>query len=205
MINKDTKIFGSFSNNPGNNGCKFFNKKFASDNINAIYKSFYSNDIGKSIQAALTLGFSGFAVSMPFKIEIIKFLDEYEEAVNEIGACNTVIIKNGKLKGYNTDWKGVYNYLYTSYLSKSMTILGNGGFSKAVQYACKRLDVTTEIITRSNWGIIKNVSTPIFNATPADIVTKQQLLDARPHTPEGKIIANLQAVEQYRLYTNKLS
>ena len=45
MINKDTKIYGSFSNNPGNNGCKFFNKKFQENNINAIYKSFYSNNI----------------------------------------------------------------------------------------------------------------------------------------------------------------
>ena len=44
MIDKDTKIYGSFSNNPGNNGCKFFNAQFKKEGINAIYKSFYSNN-----------------------------------------------------------------------------------------------------------------------------------------------------------------
>ena len=38
QINKDTKIYGSFSSNPGNNGCVFFNRKFQENNINAIYK-----------------------------------------------------------------------------------------------------------------------------------------------------------------------
>ena len=45
MINKDTEIYCSFSSNPGNNGCVFFNKVFKKKNIDAIYKSFYSNDI----------------------------------------------------------------------------------------------------------------------------------------------------------------
>ena len=47
IINKDTKIYGSFSSNPGNNGCTFFNNKFQENNINAIYKSFYSDNIKK--------------------------------------------------------------------------------------------------------------------------------------------------------------
>ena len=68
MINKDTKIYGSFSNNPGNNGCKFFNSKFKEDNINAIYKSFYSSNIRDSINAVKILGIKGCAISMPFKV-----------------------------------------------------------------------------------------------------------------------------------------
>ena len=39
LINKDTKIYCSFSSNPGNNGCIYFNTKFQQNNINAIYKS----------------------------------------------------------------------------------------------------------------------------------------------------------------------
>ena len=97
MINKDTKIYGSFSNNPGNNGCSFFNKKFKENNINAIYKSFYSDDIKKSVDAVKTLDIKGFAVSMPFKVEIIKYLDKKDKTVDIIGACNTVINNKGKL------------------------------------------------------------------------------------------------------------
>ena len=49
MINKDTKIYCSFSENPGNNGGMFFNDAFKRNNIDAIYKSFYSNNIKKSV------------------------------------------------------------------------------------------------------------------------------------------------------------
>ena len=49
MINKDTKLYGSFSDKPGNNGCMFFNKGFKKHKIDAIYKSFYSTDIKKTI------------------------------------------------------------------------------------------------------------------------------------------------------------
>ena len=45
LINKDTKLFGSFSDNPGSRGSEFFNKQFAFHGINAIYKSFYSINI----------------------------------------------------------------------------------------------------------------------------------------------------------------
>ena len=48
MINKDTKLYGSFSDKPGNNGCMFFNKGFKKHKIDAIYKSFYSTNIKKT-------------------------------------------------------------------------------------------------------------------------------------------------------------
>ena len=202
MINKDTKIFGSFSANPGNNGCKFFNKKFNSNGINAIYKSFYSENIEKSIQAAIVLGISGFAVSMPFKEQIIVLLNEIDCATKEIGACNTVIIKDNQLKGYNTDWLGVYKYLLKNKI-KSLSIYGNGGFSKAVQYACKKLHIDFEIITRKNWQQTPKYEN-VFNATPVEIKHKN-LIDARPHTTTGMIIAEFQANEQYKIYMNELS
>ena len=111
-INKDTKIYCSFSNNPGNNGCKFFNKLFKKNNINAIYKSFYSDDIKKSIEAVKSLNISGFAVSMPFKTEILNLVDYISDEAFEIGAANTIINHNNKLRAYNTDWIGIYNYFF---------------------------------------------------------------------------------------------
>ena len=203
MINKDTKIYASFSNNPGNNGCKFFNNMFKKDGINAIYKSFHSNDILESIIAVKILDIKGFAVSMPFKVDILKFVDKKSSEVKEIGAANTVINDDSVLTAYNTDWMGVYEYLQ-SFVIEDITILGDGGFSKAVQYACKKLSISTKIITRTNWDTIKDVSNTVFNATPADVIHKN-LIDGRSHTVEGKIIANLQAIEQYKIYTNELS
>jgi shikimate 5-dehydrogenase len=198
-INKDTKIYGSFSSNPGNNGCIFFNTKFQENGVNAIYKSFYSDDIRTSITAAKILNFSGFAVSMPFKVEILNHVDKIDSAAQEIGAANTIINKDGYLKAYNTDWVGVSKFFLDP--PKSLIILGNGGFSKAVQYACKSLNIKYQVITRNDWDKVPNLEGNIFNATPIDVNVKGNLIDGRPFTKTGKIIATLQAEEQYKIYT----
>jgi shikimate dehydrogenase len=199
FINKDTKIYCSFSSNPGNNGCIYFNSLFKEKNINAIYKSFYSDDIYKSIQAVKTLNISGFAVSMPFKTEILQYVDNIDNAVSEIGAANTVINNNGYLTAYNTDWLGVHKYF--SDPPKSLTILGNGGFSKAIQYACNKLNINFKIISRKDWALVPLLDGTVFNATPIDVEIKGKLIDGRPFSKDGKIIAKFQAYEQFKLYT----
>ena len=201
MINKDTKIYCSFSSNPGNNGCIFFNDEFERNGIDAIYKSFYSDDIKKSIEAVKSLGIKGFALSMPFKIEALDYVDEVEESARKIGSINTVVNKDGYLKGYNTDWIGVKKYFETRRFD-SIYIIGNGGFSKAVQYTWDVMDIGFEVITRENWNIIEELKDKIiFNATPVDINTDNFLIDGQPHTDTGREIALYQAKEQFKIYT----
>ena len=201
MINKETKIYCSFSSNPGNNGCIFFNDEFERNGIDAIYKSFYSDDIKKSIEAVKSLGIKGFALSMPFKIEALDYVDEVEESARKIGSINTVVNKDGYLKGYNTDWIGVKKYFETRRFD-SIYIIGNGGFSKAVQYTCDVMDIGFEVITRENWNIIEELKYKIiFNATPVDINTDNFLIDGQPHTDTGREIALYQAKEQFKIYT----
>ena len=201
MVNKDTKIYCSFSSNPGNNGCVFFNGKFQELNINAIYKSFYSDDIKKSIEAVKSLDIKGFALSMPFKIEALDYVDEVEDSARKIGSINTVVNEDGHLKGHNTDWVGVKKYFETQRFN-SLYIIGNGGFSKAVQYTCNVMDIGFEIITRENWELISELSNKVlFNTTPVDIKTDNFLIDGRPHTDVGKEIALYQAKEQFKIYT----
>ena len=204
-INKDTRIYGSFSNNPGNNGCIFFNEMFEKHNINAIYKSFYSINTKDLITSVKHLNFSGFALSMPLKINIIKYLDKIDESASEIGAVNTVVNNNSILTGYNTDWLGVKNYL-SDLLNEStiLTILGNGGFSKAIQYYCRTSNIPYKVITRLEWEQVTELSGYVFNATPINInISKHaHLIDGRPFTEEGQKIAKLQAIEQFYLYTN---
>jgi len=201
MINKETKIYCSFSSNPGNNGCIFFNSKFKERNMNAIYKSFYSDDIKKSIEAVKSLGIKGFALSMPFKIEALDYVDEVEDSARKIGSINTVVNKDGYLKGYNTDWVGVKKYFEVRRFD-SIFIIGNGGFSKAIQYTCNVMDIRFEVITRENWNIIEELEDKIiFNATPVDVKTDNFLIDGRPYTDTGREIALYQAKEQFKIYT----
>jgi shikimate dehydrogenase len=199
-INKDTKIYGSFSTAPGNNGCIFFNKKFQENNINAIYKSFYSDNIEKAVDAVKTLDFGGFAVSMPFKVEILKYVDEIDHVTKIIGAANTIVNTKGYLRAFNTDGVAIYTY-FEDNKPESLTILGNGGFSKAVQYACTYLNIPFTIVARHDFPNVPNLRGIVFNATPVDVIVKGTLIDGRPFAEDGKKIALLQAEEQYKIYT----
>ena len=201
MLNKDTKIYCSFSSNPGNNGCIFFNGEFERNGIDAIYKPFYSDDIKKSIEAVRSLDIKGFALSMPFKIESLDYVDEVEDSARNIGSINTVVNKDGYLKGYNTDWIGVKKYFEIKRFD-SIYIIGNGGFSKSVQYTCDIMDIKLSIITRKNWRLIDELDdTVLFNATPINIKTNNLLIDGRPYTDTGREIALYQAKEQFKIYT----
>jgi shikimate 5-dehydrogenase len=204
MVNKDTKVFGSFSDNPGNNGCMFFNKGFKKHNIDAIYKSFNSTDIKKTIGSVKHLGFSGFALSMPLKTQVLPYLDVLSESVKSIGAANTVLIKDELLWGYNTDYVGVYEFFKDKDL-KFVSIIGNGGFSKAIQYAFDMLKIGYVIYNRDEIKNIDEVENQYFiNATPADIKSKKnKIIDGRPFTKTGKEIFKYQALEQFKLYTGK--
>ena len=204
MINKDTLLFGSFSENPGNNGCEFFNYGFKKHKIDAIYKSFYSNDIERTVDAVKHLNFSGFALSMPLKSAILPYLDIVTDSVMKIGAANTIIHKDEQLWGYNTDYVGVYDYFKDKDL-KFVSIIGNGGFSKAIQYAFDLLKIGYVIYYRNDINQIDEVVDRYFiNATPVEITSKYNtIIDGRPFTETGKEIFRLQALEQFKLYTGK--
>ena len=202
VINKDTKLYGSFSEQPGNNGCLFFNEAFQRYNINAIYKSFYSDDIKSTIQSVKHLQFGGFALSRPNKVSVIELLDELDIDSEKIGAVNTVIINDNKLIGYNTDWMGVYDFLKNKSINH-INIIGTGGFSKAIMYSLSKLNINFSIVFKNDIPNIDDVDNQYFiNATPVEIKSsKNKIIDLRPHTEDGKLVSKLQAIYQFKLYT----
>ncbi|MEK9153702.1 MAG: shikimate dehydrogenase, partial [Patescibacteria group bacterium] len=89
------------------------------------------------IQKVRDLGFRGCAFTMPYKVDIIPFLDYVDETAKKIGAVNTVVNNNGRLEGYNTDWLGVKYSLenITDIKGKKVAIVGAGGAARAAVYA----------------------------------------------------------------------
>ena len=78
---------------------------------------------------------SGINVTIPYKQEIMPFLDEISAEAAQIGAVNTVLRKDGRLIGYNTDYFGfgqMLDYNGISYKNKTAVVLGNGGAARAV-------------------------------------------------------------------------
>jgi shikimate 5-dehydrogenase len=211
IIDKNTLLFGSFSKKAGSVGCKLFNTSFQFHNINAIYKSFSVENIEQAITSAKYLQFSGFGVSMPFKTEIIKYIDNIDENVKKTNSCNTVINKNNILYGYNTDYMAVKEFLneFKHNKKKSFYILGNGSYSKTVQICCQELEINYTLITRDNWDIIKNIkNSTIFNCTPVPNINyteeTNRFIDCINTTDSGYILAKKQAKIQYKLYTGKI-
>jgi len=202
MINKDTLVFGSFSKKAGNVGCLFFNTEFQKRGINAIYKSFSIVSIQDAVAAAKCLGFSGFAVSMPFKTEIIQYLDEVDEIVKKTNSCNTVLIRNSKLYGYNTDCSAVKEVLST--VNSPLYILGNGGYSKTVQFCARELGLSYEVITRETWKTIPSIqNSTVFNCTPVETICVDAtncFIDCITTTTTGAELALKQAKVQLELY-----
>jgi shikimate dehydrogenase len=204
IINKDTSIYGSFAKKAGNKGCILFNNAFEFYGINAIYKSFSVNDIMLAVEAARALDIKGFAVTMPYKIDVLKYVDSHSEEVDEIGAANTVTNKDGHLKAHNTDYLAAKTILLET-PKKPLYILGDGGYSKAVQYAAKSIGLEYKIIKRSNWEDIGNVvDSTVYNCTPEESIKvsySNNFIDCLVNSDTGRRLGKIQAGHQFELYT----
>jgi shikimate dehydrogenase len=97
------------------------------------------------------LGIRGFGVSMPFKVEIMSYLDDIEPLARRIGAVNTVVNDDGKLSGYNADARGAAEALAetTSIDGKRILIVGAGGAGRAVAHGLHERGAVLHIVNRS--------------------------------------------------------
>ena len=111
MINKDTEIYCSFAKEAGNTGCRLMNTSFYYYGLNKIYKSFSIDNIEEAVNSVRTLDIKGFAITMPFKMEVLKYVDTTDAIVSQVGAANTVINEDGRLLAYNTDAYAAMAYL----------------------------------------------------------------------------------------------
>lgn len=91
--------------------------------------------VGELLTAGTTLGFNAFNVTHPCKQLVLEHLDHIDPAAKRLGACNTVLIDNGKLVGYNTDRSGFASALAMELPDADLTdvvLLGAGGAGSAV-------------------------------------------------------------------------
>lgn len=124
--------------------------------------------------------FNGINVTIPYKKSVIPYLDEVSETARKIGAVNTVVNKNGRLYGYNTDFYGMRELIRHAGINvenKKVLIFGTGGTSATARAAAESLSAR-EIINVSRSGkngavtyeqaaLIHNDADIIINTTPS--------------------------------------
>lgn len=95
-------------------------------------------DLENAVRGMRGLGIHGLNVTMPHKSTVISFLDEVDPAVKFLGSANTILNKDGKLSGFNTDGVGALKALRengTELSEKKVLLLGAGGAAKAIAFA----------------------------------------------------------------------
>lgn len=141
VINGKTKVVGIIGNPVDQTlSPPMHNTAFQHLNLNWCYLPFLveKSQVGPAVQAIKGLNLVGLNVTMPFKADVIEFLDEVEEEARIVKAVNTIHRQDDVLKGYNTDGKGFLLSLKedaeTEMKGKSVFVLGCGGAARSIAY-----------------------------------------------------------------------
>lgn len=177
----------------------YFNEKFRSESIDAEYVNFeipHINDFPEIIKSNPEL--CGLNVTIPYKEQVIPFLDALDPDTAKIGAVNVIKIirSKGKVKlvGYNSDIIGFTQSIQPLLLPhhKKALILGTGGASKAVFHGLKNLGIESTFVSRTRQSddmLLYNELTPdimdthtvIINCTPVGMYPKVNFCPEIPY------------------------
>ncbi|HWY09758.1 MAG TPA: shikimate dehydrogenase [Bacteroidia bacterium] len=156
---------------------KYFEEKFKKENlINFSFTNFELNSISEFeniIKQNPQL--KGVSVTVPYKEQIIPFINELSSEAKEIGAVNCINFVNGKSIGYNTDVFGFKTSIkpFLEPKHNRALIFGTGGSSKAIAYALKQIGVDYFFVTSSQ---IKKNTNAFFYSELSEIILSQFLL-----------------------------
>ena len=176
----------------------YFQKKFIENKIftNYNYKNFDIENISEIEKIFEIKNLAGLNITIPYKEKVIPYLNELTATAQQIGAVNTVVFKNKKTVGHNTDIVGFENALklFIGTSSKKALVLGSGGASKAVKFVLKKNKIDLITVSRNpkknemnyddiNQKMINNYPL-IINCTP--LGTKPKIEEA-PNIPYNYI------------------
>ena len=154
-ISDRTKIYGitgfplHYTSSP-----EIHNKGYDKNNIDAVYVPIRSPKISEVVEFCNTVGIEGMSVTVPHKETVLIETNSIDSEVSEIRACNTIVKKDGRWFGYNTDASGfsqaLQEFLGVEKLKRRrVAIIGAGGAARAIAYAVKKLGGKACIFNRT--------------------------------------------------------
>ena len=130
---------------------KYFSEKFEREGITGCaYVNFPLASIDELPAVLADAELCGLNVTIPYKEQVLPFLDAKSPVVEAIGACNCIRIAGGRRTGHNTDVVGFELSLLPKLEShhRRALVLGSGGASKAVEYVLGKLGIAYRLVTR---------------------------------------------------------
>ena len=134
------------------------NSAYQAAGLNYVYLAVKvsKNSLKTAVEGLKALNVKGVNVTTPHKVSILPLLDEVDEEAQSIGAVNTVLNRDGLLKGYNTDAMGALKALGGEKIEgKNVVILGAGGAARAIATAvggkCSKLTILNRTSSRARW------------------------------------------------------
>ncbi len=139
MFSPTTQLYGVIGNPVKHSASpRLFNALFHAHGYDAVYLGFENPSVEKLIKAMRVLSIAGYSVTIPFKEEVVNYLDKMDETANRLGCVNTVWNNQGCLIGYNFDGKGALSGLETlpqlkgNWRNSHFIFLGNGGAARGI-------------------------------------------------------------------------
>ncbi|WP_316571940.1 shikimate dehydrogenase [Neobacillus sp. YIM B06451] len=138
------KLFGVIGNPIGHSlSPHMHNDLFSLYGIDAHYHPFLveKGRLAEAVTGLKAIGAAGFNVTIPYKTEIMPLLDWIDPLAKEIGAVNTVVNRDGKLAGYNTDGPGFLKSLeegFPALVDPAILVIGAGGAARAIYFTLEK-------------------------------------------------------------------
>ena len=159
QLDRETKVYGVIGD-PVSSSLSpvIHNAAFVANGLNAVFIPLLVKDLDEFMRRMVRqetreveLNFAGFAVTMPHKQAVIKYLDGLDDVAATVGAVNTINTEDGKLVGYNTDAAGFIEPLKRTFgdlKGARVAVIGAGGAARACVYALKSQEADVTIIAR---------------------------------------------------------
>ncbi|WP_437877617.1 shikimate dehydrogenase [Sorangium sp. So ce513] len=143
-------LCGSISRHPVSTGAAMHLAGYRALGLDFTYIPFAVTDVEGATRGMRALGIRGLGVSMPYKQAVIPLLDEIDPVAARIGAVNTIVNEEGRLRGYNTDWIGAVRALeeVTQLGGARVLLLGAGGAARAVAFGLAERGAVVTIANR---------------------------------------------------------
>ena len=189
---------------------KYFTEKFEKEGIEDCEYELYPLEAIDELPDLIKSekGLVGLNVTIPYKEQVIKFLDKVDPKAESIGAVNTIKVQGKKLKGYNTDYLGfkesLVKFVGANPMPEKALILGTGGASKAVKAALEDLDIDYQFVSRNpsegelSYEVLN--SSKLHNLSTYKLVVNTTPLGTAPNTEALPNLPYHQLTEQHYLY-----